>query len=67
MTAAKRNPAAYITNLSAVKNIQRWKSGMEISKQIKPAHTSNRGFLIKSNVTNIIINSISCGFMFSLL
>jgi hypothetical protein len=61
--AASKNPAAYITSLSAVKKIQKAKKGIDKIKQTNEAPTRSRGFLIKTNAISNTKNNISCGFI----
>lgn len=61
--AANKNPAAYITNRSAVKKIQKVKKGIDKIKQTNEAPTRSRGFLIKTNTISSTKNNISCGFI----
>lgn len=58
-----KNPAPYITNLSAVKKTHIPNNGIDNTKQNNPAHTKTFGLRQTNIVINIIIKSISCGFI----
>lgn len=59
MTERRKNAAAYMTNLCAVKNIQKEKRGTERAKQISPLHAASLGFLEKIIPMRITIKIIS--------
>ena len=59
----RKNPAAYMTNRSAVKKTQKEKSGIDRIKQISPASTRIFGLRKPIKIISNSINSISCGFI----
>lgn len=61
--ASRKNAAAYQVSLSAVKKIQKEKSGIDRIREIIPAKTANLEFLFQIRNARIIKKTISCGFI----
>lgn len=63
----RKNPAAYQVKRSAVKNIQKEKSGIDNTRHAIPQAAANFGLCLNINRTKTTKNAISCIFiMFNL-
>ena len=63
ITERRKNAAAYQVSLSAVKNIQREKSGIDTTRDVIPENTASFGLLFMINKAKITKKTISCIFI----